>query len=54
MRIKANSLARATQVAERARTRAWRMLNEMFAPGAAKLEGYCEPGTIPKTGDECD
>jgi hypothetical protein len=52
--INANSLAGATELSERARTRAWRMLNEMFAAGAAKPEGYCEPGTIPKTGDECD
>jgi hypothetical protein len=43
--IKANSLVRAADLSERARTRAWKMLNEMFAAGAAKPEGYCEPGT---------
>jgi hypothetical protein len=50
--ITANSLARATELSERARTRAWRMLNEMFAAGAAKPEGYCEPGTGPTAANE--
>jgi hypothetical protein len=40
--ISANSLARATELSERARKRAWEMLNEMFAAGAAKPEGYAE------------
>lgn len=43
--IEANSLSRATELSERARKRAWQMLNEMFAAGAEKPEGYCEPGT---------
>jgi hypothetical protein len=50
--IKANSLVRAAALSERARSRAWKMLNEMFAAGAVKPEGYCEPGTIPGAGDE--
>jgi hypothetical protein len=50
--IAANSLARATDLSERARKRAWTILNEMFAAGAAKPEGYCEPGTIPKAIDD--
>jgi hypothetical protein len=28
------------------------MLNEMFAAGAAKPEGYCEPGTGPTAANE--
>src|ERR1700676_5197770 len=43
--IAANSLTRAANLSERALKRAWTMLNEMFASGAAKPEGYCEPGT---------
>jgi hypothetical protein len=50
--IQANSLARATDLSERARKRAWQMLNEMFVAGAIKPEGYCDPGTTPKAGDE--
>jgi hypothetical protein len=50
--IAANSLTRATELSERARKRAWVMLNEMFAAGAAKPEGYCEPGTVPGAIDE--
>ena len=34
---------RARSLSERARVRAWKMLNEMFAAGAKKPEGYCEP-----------
>jgi hypothetical protein len=43
--IEGNSLARAAELSERARRRAWAMLNEMFAAGAVKPAGYCEPGT---------
>ena len=46
--IESNSLSRATDLSERARKRAWQMLNEMFAAGAQKPEGYCEPGTPAK------
>jgi hypothetical protein len=41
--ISANSLNRATELSERARNRAWQMLNEMFEAGAVKPEGYAEP-----------
>jgi hypothetical protein len=47
--IAANAYARATELSERARRRAWLMLNEMFAAGAIKPEGYCEPGTGPQS-----
>jgi len=50
--IEAKSFARATDLSERARKRAWTMLNEMFASGARKPEGYCEPGTVPGKIDE--
>ena len=43
--IAANSLARATYLSERARKRAWQMLNEMFAAGAMKPKDYCEPAS---------
>ena len=46
--IATNSTTRATELSERARKRACVMLNEMFAAGAIKPEGYCEPGTEPK------
>ena len=36
-------LGQARELSERARCRAWTMLNEMFAAGAAKPEGYTEP-----------
>lgn len=38
-------LNRAVQLSERARKRAWKMLNEMFELGAEKPEGYYEPNT---------
>lgn len=41
------SPARAADLSERARKRAWKMLNEMFDAGAAKPEGYCEPAPGP-------
>lgn len=41
--IDASNLKRASQLAERARKRAWKMLNELFECGAEKPEGYCEP-----------
>jgi hypothetical protein len=36
---------RASDLAERARKRAWIMLNELFSHGAEKPEGYCEPSS---------
>jgi hypothetical protein len=47
--IAANSPARATDLSERARKRAWQMLNEMFAAGAVKPVGYCEPDIEPES-----
>jgi hypothetical protein len=41
--ISAGNLERASHLAERARKRAWLMLNELFEYGAEKPEGYCEP-----------
>ncbi|WP_349745323.1 hypothetical protein [Roseateles cavernae] len=49
--IQANSLARATDLSERARVRAWKMLSEMFEAGAEKPVGYCEAGTVPGPSD---
>lgn len=43
--IKAGNSERASQLAERARKRAWKMLNELFEFGAEKPDNYCEPGT---------
>ena len=41
--IEAGNLERASDLNERARKRAWKMLNELFEYGAEKPEGYCEP-----------
>jgi len=41
--LEAGSLARATELSERARRRAWAMLNDMFAAGIPKPADYCEP-----------
>jgi hypothetical protein len=41
--IEAGNFERAADLAERARKRAWKMLNELFEQGAQKPEGYCEP-----------
>lgn len=41
--IAAGNPDRASDLAERARKRAWKMLNELFECGAEKPEGYCEP-----------
>jgi hypothetical protein len=41
--IAAGNTERASQLAERARKRAWKMLNELFEYGAEKPEDYCEP-----------
>jgi len=45
--IATGHLDRASKLSERARKRAWVMLNEMFALGAAKPDGYCEPEPEP-------
>ena len=41
--IEAGNSKRALDLSERARKRAWKMLNELFQYGAQKPEGYCEP-----------
>ena len=41
--IEAGNLERASHLTERARKRAWKMLNQLFECGAEKPEGYCEP-----------
>ena len=41
--IQAGNSGRAMDLTERARKRAWKMLNELFHLGAEKPEGYCEP-----------
>ncbi len=45
--IAANDLVRAAELSDRARRRAWEMLNQLFDLGAVKPEGYAEPGVIP-------
>lgn len=45
--IDSRSYARASDLSERARERAWVMLNGIYAAGARKPEGYTEPGTGP-------
>ena len=45
--LSGGSLERANDLSERARKRAWRMLNEMFEAGVPKPEGYCEPDPAP-------
>ena len=41
--IEAGNFGRASQLTERARKRAWKMLNEIFQNGAEKPDSYCEP-----------
>lgn len=43
--LSAGNFERASHLSERARKRAWAMLNELFTYGAEKPAGYCEPGT---------
>lgn len=45
--LEAGDTARASELAERARRRAWVLLNDLFAAGALKPEGYAEPGSGP-------
>lgn len=42
--LQAGNILRAGDLAERARVRAWSMLNELFEAGASKPESYAEPG----------
>lgn len=48
--ITARELDRAGDLSERARREAWSMLNELFAAGAVKPDGYCEPGAVGDVG----
>lgn len=41
--LQAGNIERASDLAERARQRAWQMLNQLFECGAEKPEGYAEP-----------
>jgi len=41
--LESGNIKRATDLAERARRRAWKLFNEMLEHGAEKPEGYCEP-----------
>lgn len=41
--LEKGDIERASRLAERARKRARKLLNELFEIGAEKPEGYCEP-----------
>ncbi|MET0014792.1 MAG: hypothetical protein ABW088_14170 [Sedimenticola sp.] len=43
--IEEGNYKRASELAERARVRAWRILDELFEYGAEKPKDYCEPNT---------
>ncbi len=45
--LKAGNVERAADLAERARIRAWKILNELFECGAERPEGYRESGMAP-------
>jgi hypothetical protein len=45
--IEAKDPVRAVELSERARRSAWELLNQLFAAGAVKPEGYAEPGARP-------
>lgn len=45
--LKAGDVDGAVDHAEKARIRAWRILNELFECGAERPEGYRESGTSP-------
>ena len=45
--IEAGHKARALDLSERARVRAWTMFNDLIGLGAKKPEGYCEPDASP-------
>ncbi|GHU11979.1 hypothetical protein FACS1894185_6050 [Betaproteobacteria bacterium] len=41
--LNVGNVVHAQDLSERARMRAWELLNEIFAAGASKPEGYAEP-----------
>lgn len=43
--LKAGNVEHAADLAEKARLRAWKILNELFECGAERPEGYRESGT---------
>jgi hypothetical protein len=43
--LKDGNFARAQDLSNRARMRAWDLLNELFSAGASKPDGYAEPET---------
>ncbi|HUR45519.1 MAG TPA: hypothetical protein VMZ27_06515, partial [Candidatus Saccharimonadales bacterium] len=45
--IAAGNSERALDLSERARVRAWTLLNDLIRYGAQKPEGYCEPDDAP-------
>jgi len=45
--LESGTATRASELSERARKRAWEMLNEMFAAGVPKPTDYCEPAPKP-------
>jgi len=45
--IEAKDLVRAAELSERARRGAWELLNQLFAAGGVKPDGYAEPGARP-------
>ena len=46
--LDAGNRSRAQDLSERARIRAWTLLNDLFDAGAQKPSGYAEPGTDPQ------
>ena len=42
--LQVGNYVRAQDLSERARMRAWVLVNELFEAGAKKPEGYAEPG----------
>jgi hypothetical protein len=52
--IEVGNLERASHLAERARKRAWRILNELFEHGAEKPKGYAEPEAQMISNEEID
>jgi hypothetical protein len=45
--LQAKSYARAAELSERSRQRAWALFNELLAHGAVKRAGFAEPGSGP-------
>jgi hypothetical protein len=52
--IEAGNLERSSDLAERARKRVWRIMNELFEQGAEQPNGYREPGSQIISDEEID